>query len=55
MALKPDITLSIVKNVKADGRTHKVFYTETVYRVPKERRRIPGNSADGAGVHRPGG
>ncbi|MPM00898.1 ATP phosphoribosyltransferase regulatory subunit [bioreactor metagenome] len=35
MALKPDITLSIVKNVKADGRTHKVFYTETVYRVPK--------------------
>ena len=35
MALKPDITLSIVKNVKNDGRIHKVFYTETVYRVPK--------------------
>lgn len=35
MALKPDITLSIVKNAKDDGRTEKVYYTENVYRVPR--------------------
>lgn len=34
-ALKPDVTLSIVKNVKDDGRTQKLCYTETVYRVPR--------------------
>ena len=33
MALKPDITLSIVKNAKDDGCTEKVYYTENVYRV----------------------
>ena len=32
-ALKPDVTLSIVKNVKDDGRTQKLCYTETVYRA----------------------
>lgn len=31
MALKPDITLSIVKNAEEE----KVYYTESVYRVPK--------------------
>lgn len=35
MALKPDITLSIVRNTRADGLTHKVWYTENVYRVPR--------------------
>jgi len=35
MALKPDITLSIVKNAKDDGRAEKVYYTENVYRVPR--------------------
>ena len=35
LALKPDVTLSIVKNAPNDGRTSKVCYTETVYRVPK--------------------
>lgn len=35
MALKPDVTLSIVKNTAADERTSKVFYTESVYRVPR--------------------
>jgi len=34
-ALKPDVTLSIVKNAKDDGRTQKLCYTETVYRVPR--------------------
>jgi ATP phosphoribosyltransferase regulatory subunit len=36
MALKPDVTLSIVKNTKepADGPM-KLFYNENVYRVPK--------------------
>ena len=35
LALKPDVTLSVVKNAPDDGRTSKVCYTETVYRVPK--------------------
>lgn len=35
MALKPDITLSIIKNTKDDGSTKKLFYSENVYRVPK--------------------
>lgn len=34
-ALKPDVTLSIIKNYKNDGRAQKLCYTETVYRVPK--------------------
>jgi ATP phosphoribosyltransferase regulatory subunit len=34
-ALKPDVTLSIVKNAKDDGRVQKLCYTETVYRVPR--------------------
>ncbi len=34
-ALKPDVTLSIVKNMKDDGRVQKLCYTETVYRVPR--------------------
>lgn len=35
MALKPDITLSIIKNTKDDGLTRKLFYAENVYRVPR--------------------
>ena len=35
MALKPDITLSIVKNTHSDGSARKLWYTETVYRVPR--------------------
>lgn len=33
MALKPDVTLSIVKNDPADSRLRKVYYNENVYRV----------------------
>ena len=33
MALKPDVTLSIVKNSKDDGGLHKVYYDENVYRI----------------------
>ncbi len=34
MALKPDVTLSIVKNTKAaPGQVQKVYYNENVYRV----------------------
>lgn len=37
LALKPDVTLSIIKNSKADGEnTEKAYYTETVYRESKE-------------------
>ena len=32
MALKPDVTLSIVKNTK-DGESRKLYYNENVYRV----------------------
>ena len=36
MALKPDVTLSIVKNTKdSDGYVQKVYYDENVYRVSK--------------------
>ncbi|MGN1081087.1 MAG: ATP phosphoribosyltransferase regulatory subunit [Acutalibacteraceae bacterium] len=35
MALKPDITLSIIKNTKDDETTKKLCYAENVYRVPK--------------------
>ena len=34
MALKPDVTLSIIKNTRTDQRMRKVWYTENVYRVP---------------------
>lgn len=35
MALKPDVTLSIVKNSRDDEETLKVCYAENVYRVPR--------------------
>ncbi len=36
MALKPDVTLSIIKSVgDAEGTLRKVFYSENVYRVSK--------------------
>lgn len=45
MALRPDVTLSIVKNTRADEQsTDKVFYKENVYRMDrhsKEYREIP--------------
>ncbi|MBE6690864.1 MAG: hypothetical protein E7590_06225 [Ruminococcaceae bacterium] len=33
MALKPDVTLSIVKNTKDEEGLHKVYYDENVYRI----------------------
>ena len=36
MALKPDVTLSIIKNTEIKpGEVKKLYYNETVYRVPK--------------------
>ncbi len=35
MALKPDVTLSIAKNVKESAGTQKVYYSENVYRARK--------------------
>lgn len=36
MALKPDVTLSIIKNTQeGTGSVHKVYYDENVYRVSK--------------------
>lgn len=39
MALKPDVTLSVVRHVRDDGSiVRKVFYDESVYRVPRGAR-----------------
>ena len=35
MALKPDITLSVVKNVREEDMPLKIAYAESVYRVPR--------------------
>ncbi len=35
MALKPDVTLSAIKNTRSDAGTRKLWYTENVYRVPR--------------------
>ena len=35
MALKPDVTLSIVKNTRENAGTEKVYYHESVYREEK--------------------
>ncbi len=35
MALKPDVTLSIIKNLRSSVGVQKVFYHENVYRVSK--------------------
>ena len=32
LALRPDITLSLVSHMQCDGQTRKLFYTEKVYR-----------------------
>ncbi len=37
MALKPDVTLSIIKNISAQEKmTHKLYYNENVYRTSAE-------------------
>ena len=44
MALRPDVTLSIIRNIKDIHTLHKFFYDEKVYRVPHgadEFREIP--------------
>lgn len=38
MALKPDVTLSIAKNVKETEGTQKLYYNENVYRARKGRK-----------------
>ena len=35
MALKPDVTLSIIKNIKDSTGIQKLFYNENVYRISK--------------------
>lgn len=40
LALKPDVTLSIIKNTESDeGCKHRVYYNESVYRVSGATRR----------------
>ena len=38
MALKPDVTLSILKNAKSNPGVEKTFYREKVYRLDKQSR-----------------
>ena len=40
LALKPDVTLSIIRNGKDDGATQKVFYNENVYRISGETKQF---------------
>ena len=40
MALRPDVTLSIIKSVKASEETEKLFYRENVYRTLKGSKEI---------------
>ena len=35
MALRPDVTLSIIRHMRNDGGVQKFFYDEKVYRVPR--------------------
>ncbi len=35
MAMKPDVTLSIIRNTRDDDRVRKLWYTENVYRAPR--------------------
>ena len=39
LALKPDVTLSIIKNSK-DGELQKVYYNENVYRISGETKQF---------------
>ena len=38
LALKPDVTLSIIKNAGKSGETQRVYYNENVYRVDPQTR-----------------
>ena len=40
LALKPDVTLSIIKNGTDDGCKQKVFYNENVYRISGETKQF---------------
>ena len=40
MALKPDVTLSIIKKVKTSDDTEKLFYHENVYRTLRNTREV---------------
>ncbi len=38
MALKPDVTMSVVKNVKPEDNSKKVYYIENVFRMERDTR-----------------
>lgn len=40
LALKPDVTLSIIRNGNDEGGTQKVFYNENVYRISGETKQF---------------
>lgn len=40
LALKPDVTLSIIKNAADDGEKRKVYYNENVYRISGETKQF---------------
>lgn len=52
MALKPDLTLSIVKNYRyIPGICGKVYYSENIYRCIENHPCVPGGPADRLGMH----
>ena len=36
MALKPDVTMSVVKNTKSEEHSKKVYYSENVFRMERD-------------------
>ena len=56
MALKPDVTLSIAKNLTPPpGGSVRVYYDESVYRAPDRQPGLPGDYAGRARVSGRGG
>lgn len=57
MALKPDVTLSIAKNLGGgpEAAPEKLYYDESVYRAPGFGPGLSGDNAGGPGISGPGG
>ncbi len=52
LALKPDVTLSIVKNTKEAEMRQNAYYNENVYRARKGAGEYKGNHAGWLGIYR---
>ncbi len=52
MAMKPDVTMSIVKNTTDDGRLQKYYYIENVFRTSVDTHEFQEIKQMGPGIHR---